>query len=359
MKAFILTLLTGSFLMSAVSLILAGVGRIRKNLSLIKGIYHAWTVILFGFIAVLFPLRIHGLISIDTGAKQAVQTAQSNAVQTFDPYNLLFVIWIYGVLICLTVTLFRQIKWIRTLKKSLIAADERTVCVAEKVKKEMNICTNVKVRLFPGCVTPMMTGLFTPTVILPQRGFSDAELEMIFSHEFTHFKHRDIWKSALLLLCRAIHWFNPFFLIIKRCMEDICELYCDGDAMKNRDRQTKKQYCRLIIDIAAGVSSDLSPVISTAFYEKKEDLKNRMCVILTENKGFGFSLILVAVLILTVLATSLFSFADEQDMRAVTTTGLSFSQNIEETTFVENEYPTSAAEEYAIGNTTTVTTFIH
>ena len=73
----------------------------------------------------------------------------------------------------------------------------------------------------------MVIGFINKCVLLPDREYSDLELEMIFRHECMHFKNRDLWLKLLIQIYCCIFWWNPFSYLLKHNLDFTLEMKCD------------------------------------------------------------------------------------------------------------------------------------
>lgn len=110
----------------------------------------------------------------------------------------------------------------------------------------------VPVRLLrcPGLSGPMMTGLFRPTVLLPDPPPEGETLAFVLLHELTHFRRRDIWYKTLLLLSAAVHWFNPLVWLMLRAAEGDLERACDADVLRALPPEARDPYAAAILAAA-------------------------------------------------------------------------------------------------------------
>lgn len=110
----------------------------------------------------------------------------------------------------------------------------------------------VPVRLLrcPGLSGPMMTGLFRPTVLLPDPPPEGETLAFVLLHELTHFRRRDIWYKTLLLLAAAVHWFNPLVWLMLRAAEGDLERACDADVLRTLPPEARDPYAAAILAAA-------------------------------------------------------------------------------------------------------------
>ncbi len=97
---------------------------------------------------------------------------------------------------------------------------------------------------------PMVTGLFSNMVLLPNEEYDDNELEFIFIHECTHLKNKDLLLKLLIHVFCCIFWWNPFVYLLKSDISFLLELKCDNKACADMDELTKLDYIKSINDNA-------------------------------------------------------------------------------------------------------------
>ena len=101
--------------------------------------------------------------------------------------------------------------------------------------------------------TPLSIGVFkmNTILVLPQKEYSQEELELIFRHEIIHIQRRDGTTKFFLAFCAALCWFNPLlWLGIRRSAEDM-ELSCDEAVVQNyTDKFRRHQYAKLLLKTA-------------------------------------------------------------------------------------------------------------
>lgn len=95
--------------------------------------------------------------------------------------------------------------------------------------------------------SPLMIGFFKPLIILPERSYTQTELEVILKHENTHRKRHDTWYKLLLVIVNAVHWFNPvIYVMIRRAVRDL-EYSCDDIVIRGTDTEYRKEYAMAIL----------------------------------------------------------------------------------------------------------------
>ncbi len=125
-------------------------------------------------------------------------------------------------------------------------------------------------RVSPAAPTPMLVGLLRPQLILPELELSQEELEGVFSHELTHWRHRDLWIKWLAALAVCVHWFNPAARLLAERLD------------RDWDRPRRARYGELLLRLAAG--GEKTP--SAALFSQKQRLEERLTAMMN-GKNYG------------------------------------------------------------------------
>lgn len=285
--------------------------------------YYSWIIILIGFLVPIKPWVGKSEIIVqapiqNTAVTDVLQTPanQNKTSYAVDFWRIIFCIWLCGALVYLAVMTYRCIYFNKSVKRLSVSADENKINLANLTAKEMGISASVKVIILSEIGSPMMFGLLSPVILLPNRIFAEDELRLIFKHELTHFKHKDLWVKILIILCRAVHWFNPLLITVSHAVEQECELACDYDVIKNEGVQSRKTYCKSILK-AASVQKEttcervIKPVVATSFYSPKQGLKSRMKMILSLKKRKRFVTVCIFTAVLTCVSGARVVFAND------------------------------------------------
>ena len=145
--------------------------------------------------------------------------------------------------------------------------------------------------------TPMMVGLLHPTILLPDREYTRAQLGGILCHEVTHLRRKDIVVKWLAMLCCAVHWFNPAIWLARREFDRACELSCDEAVIRGFDTESKFNYCETMLLFAANnpipktfLSSAMlsTTLLSTMMCDEKLALKARFKSVMSHKRHTRF-----------------------------------------------------------------------
>ena len=123
--------------------------------------------------------------------------------------------------------------------------------------------------------SPMLSGLLRPTVTIPDRQFDNGSLCMIFRHELLHYRRGDLWVKFLGAAVTCIFWWNPFAWLLNRELDRACELSLDERLVKEMDKEKKRQYSAVILEMAE-YSQNLPLGLSTAMCEGKSEVERRL-----------------------------------------------------------------------------------
>ena len=172
----------------------------------------------------------------------------------------------------------------------------------EQIREELHVRRNLPVWICGKVDSPMLTGLFHPTLILPRTEFSQEQRMFIFRHELAHYKRRDLWTKWVFLLAQSVHWFNPLVHILAKKANLDLENACDDTVLKGKDRLYRKAYGTVLLDVLTNQTHAVP--LSTHFIGRKEEMLGRfrnMINTAPKKKGYGF---LCCVLVGMVLLTS-------------------------------------------------------
>lgn len=148
------------------------------------------------------------------------------------------VIFFGGALISYWTFLFRKRKCPIT-----IYGYEEFCCVKDK----FGIKRKISLKRSDDLTAPMLVGLIKPVIYVPDREIGSEELTMVFMHELTHYKRRDLWYKWFSLAVNAIHWFNPFAYAAVKNINEACEMSCDVSVTKDMTDEEKKRYMNTIV----------------------------------------------------------------------------------------------------------------
>ena len=325
------SLLITSLIGIAATLVLALLRPFTKKFFSSVWHYYIWLVVL---VVMILPVRISlpeqtqvisEIEAVDVSKEEAViyneiqQAEQESELNTEQVYitdnskdklysqeNLypVSVVWLLGVVILFAIKLMGYILFI--LRLHSCSSVTYSVDLSKYTDKRIAVRTSDKIS------SPLMTGVFKPTLLLPETAMDEEQLNNVLAHEMIHFKRKDILLKWFVSIVKCIHWFNPAVYYISRQADIECEISCDLAVVKGMSKEQEAKYISTILAlISAG--NRRTAALTTGMTSDKKTLKRRFMMIknkVTFNKKTLTISIILAVILLcgTVLASGLLNY---------------------------------------------------
>jgi beta-lactamase regulating signal transducer with metallopeptidase domain len=180
--------------------------------------------------------------------------AHAEAGRSFSaPTGLLLVAWLIGLVYCIARTA-RQWRSVRRLRTSseLCAAD-RVLCLCREEGQRLGVGRLPPLRLSRHVESPLLVGLWRPTIILPDRveeKFDEKELRLMIAHELAHLKRHDLAWNWLPTLAAWLFFFHPLVWVMIRRWAEAQEAACD-EMLIQRQVAAPADYGRLLVKLSA------------------------------------------------------------------------------------------------------------
>ena len=180
-------------------------------------------------------------------------------------FRFVLIAWLVIASLILLWNIVSHLRFRRKLDESLYEIrDEHVLALWNKKQDALGIKESKRIRIYtsPSVSSAMSVGVFQRNciLVLPDKEYSDEELDMIFTHELIHIIREDGMSKLYMAICKSFHFYDPFvYLMSKKCCEDI-ELACDEIVLSDADEKTRKDYGKLILSSAGeerGFTSNL------------------------------------------------------------------------------------------------------
>ena len=356
MKQFLLSFLLTSVTTSILVILLSLLFALFKTRVSARAKYVIWFLVLLSF---LFPFRPQfgsGLIRMNAGStintvatqvpSGTAQAASQVTEKTIQPdlwqsflklpwFEILIVIWLLGFVFSIARYAYSYILFRKMLKRwGTPVEDKDALAQLQKIQEEMGIKNKVRLLHYSMSQSPMLIGFRDILIVLSESDYTEEELQLVFRHELTHYKHYDVLINLLAILVKSLHWFNPIVRLACRETQEVGEMYCDFDVLNDQDMHYRTFYGETILTMID--RSKKTPIaLTTCFYSEKFNLKRRIISIMDSRlpKKFLSTIFVVAVSVLLLLTSSVFaietSTINVQQTQKVTNKKVSeeFSQN--------------------------------
>lgn len=206
-------------------------------------------------------------------------------------------------------------KTIMKLNQNIVPESMNRILI--KVKDDYHINKKITLAFGKHVPSPMLTGFFSPLIILPMTEYAEQEIEFIFRHELMHLKQNDIWLKGLLFVSESIHWFNPIIRIAFRKANHDIELECDANVIKNQGGDYRKAYSVSLLEIMKSSTQtknfDQSASFTTNYMGGKEAMQKRFKNILDRNSKKEGTALLIMVLLMILILSGLIACSSNRD----------------------------------------------
>lgn len=217
-------------------------------------------------------------------------------------------IWLVGVFVFIILYGIQFVRFKRKIMRTSLQIDDKGTLLALKnsmtemdIKGELRLLSNNIIK------TPMLVGLFTTFLILPEVEMSERELKVIFKHELTHFKRHDLWVKALTFVANAIHWFNPAAYRLRKNIDTFCELSCDEQVVSDMNMEERQFYGETILNVLYRVFNQHSGMYAT-LAESKKGIERRL-IHMMKVKNTSKRMVLISFVIAATLCLTGFTIA--------------------------------------------------
>ena len=229
---------------------------------------------------------------LPTNAEDAVPH-KANPVMSRHLSTLIFSVWALGTLLSLGLTVAAYMRFTSRLRYSLRSPDRYTCELYASIPgRKPELFRSDELR------TPLMFGIFSPKIILPEREYDEELMLNILRHELMHYRRFDTLYKWISVTILSVHWFNPLSWFIRKELNRACELSCDEMLLRSMTREEKQSYGNTLVSMAAS-SALPAGVIATTFATEKRNLKERLVQIMTYKKSGArmFAAVLALVLL--------------------------------------------------------------
>ena len=156
----------------------------------------------------------------------------------------IFVIYIIGIIISLTLYFVSYIKLRMALRKSNTPAEETILHIQEICEKySIKSCKIIEVSGLPSA---FVCGIIKPVLVLPAEKYID---DKIILHELLHLKYKDTLWSIVICFLRCLHWCNPLIIYCaNRAINDM-ESRCDQHVLEILDGEERRDYGHILLSM--------------------------------------------------------------------------------------------------------------
>ena len=167
--------------------------------------------------------------------------------------------------------------------------------------KRVRFCTNFMMK------SPVVSGVFTQTVIFPECKYSKPEMQVILMHEGMHIVRFDNLVKMIILAITYIDWFNPLLDPYLKEMDKWADISCDISVCNKFLGGKTKLYFDVLIN-----ARDPRRVSMPAFVSQlnsKESIERRVNYMIQWKRSGGKKLVSALLMATMIAGSSVTAFA--------------------------------------------------
>nr|MDE7479138.1 M56 family metallopeptidase [Lachnospiraceae bacterium] len=187
-------------------------------------------------------------------------------------FYILGSIWLVGFLFSVVWAGVRKWRLIQLMKGNVPVENLRYFELFEECRRQEEL-DNIALSQNDLLRSPITVGIIRKQIILSFADYTDTELRMIYEHELTHIKNRDLHWRMLSLVTSWIHWFNPVIYRYEKELNCVQEMICDLSISIDNTYYTKKEYAAYLARLA---DQDAFNAYTLALSEDKNQTTRRI-----------------------------------------------------------------------------------
>jgi beta-lactamase regulating signal transducer with metallopeptidase domain len=281
---------------------------LRKSLSgnALKGL---WLVVMLRY---LIPVEWLDYAELASRSTMFADLAPNTAVfalpqvlqENVGPFWIIAVIvWAAGALLRGILLWWKDVRLIRGIHRTSESPSEDDYGILTICCERMRIRRRIGLLRSSAVPTPIVIGIVRPVIVLPKHCYSMQELQMILTHELVHAARFDLLLKVFLRGVLAVHWFNPFVLLLGRHCIQSMEMACDAEVCRRLEADDRKRYCTLLLQQPSTTMYRGSSV--QALSGAGKSMKGRIQAILHAGTGSRFAMLMYVVVVLVFVALPL------------------------------------------------------
>ncbi len=209
--------------------------------------------------------------TIDLSQYKAAYNA-ANTAKGVSLRDVVFAVWAFGVIVIGGLKFLRYFRFRKMILATSSPADEQWMeLLPAKIRG------NLKVRE-ANVPSPVVFGIFHPTVVIPKRDLSDASMRYALMHEGLHILRKDLLLRTVSEAAAVLNWINPFAWLIRNKITQYSENTCDEEVVADLSTEERQKYAMSILDFL-DTSDDPDPAYPAtlmSFSGEAEHLKRRL-----------------------------------------------------------------------------------
>lgn len=226
--------------------------------------------------------------------------------------TLLSVLWLAGFVSSVLIVGWQYSRFAGWLRSQQPVLDPNVLAILREAKGALGVSKHVEL-IATDRGTPALFGYRKPRLILPTTALdrlTGGELKLVLLHELAHLKRRDILWNWVIILARAIHWFNPIISLALRSLRADRELVCDSLVLNALNGDSRREYGDTLLKLLEGFSQSRPCPNFVPIIGNKHEIKRRIIMISQYKPRTRAAALLTSVLVVVLCCLTFTKAAD-------------------------------------------------
>ena len=200
-------------------------------------------------------------------------------------YQGLFAAWAAGSVFLLLRLYLKSIRFKKTVLSLPDAENPLVISALDEVNQRYKHPRPVRIAVSSDINTaPYITGILSPTVVLPDIEWNSQELSFVLGHELTHYYNHHLHIKLVCEVITLLYFWNPFVYLLKKQIFRLLELETDSLFTASMNEEKRLAYAECMLNMSR--LQYLSPGLGTSFATHGEsNLHQRIQMLLEDGKN--------------------------------------------------------------------------
>jgi beta-lactamase regulating signal transducer with metallopeptidase domain len=183
----------------------------------------------------------------------ATAAAPSVPLPKLHIHRWLFLAWLAGLALLGAIVARRIVKVWQLVRRATEAPADLDAPLRAACDRLRVSARRIRLRISDEVGCPAICGFWRPTIVLPRRllgQLDDEQLELVFAHEASHWKRRDLQIHLLQTVLQVVYFYNPAVWIANAVLRRLREEAVDDEVLVGSATRCER-YSNTLLDVAA------------------------------------------------------------------------------------------------------------
>lgn len=166
-----------------------------------------------------------------------------------DYMHLLPVLWFTGASIKLLFSFYSWKKTVRTIKSLPKSSNQAALLALNECNAAFPKPVPVRLLTSPDISGPLIIGVRTPAIIIPDLELTQSEWSFIFRHELSHYYRGHLLFRIFFELLTDLYFWNPLLYLLKKQFYRLLEFSADEEAVSSLSLLHRISYSECLLKI--------------------------------------------------------------------------------------------------------------